>query len=90
MVNETGAILSETAVENAPKLNIYLNYPKFNNSILHDPTFGTSLAAILPLVDPSAIVSWFQENVKAGFLGITAMTTIVLATLFVLNRRKRI
>jgi hypothetical protein len=90
VVNNTGAILSETAVENAPKLNIYLNYPKFTDSILHDPTFGTSLAAILPLVDPSAIVSWFQENVKAGFLGITAMTTIVLATLFVLNRRKRI
>jgi hypothetical protein len=90
VLDSQGATLSDTAVENAPRLNIYLNYPKFNDYILHDPTFGTSLAAILPLKDPSTIVSWFQENVKAGFLGITAMTSIVLATLFVLNRRKRI
>ncbi|PWI47614.1 hypothetical protein CEE45_10635 [Candidatus Heimdallarchaeota archaeon B3_Heim] len=81
-----GATLNDTAVEKANKLNVYINYPKFENYVLHDPMFGTSLDA---LKNPSAIILWFKENVKAGFLGITALTTIFLATFFVVNRRKR-
>lgn len=88
VVVEEGAHLYDTAAANAPKLNIYIDYPRFINNIFHDPMFGTSLDAILPL-NPTAIVLWLQENVKAGFLGITAMTTLILATLLVVNRRRR-
>ena len=87
-VIEKGAHLNDTAAANAPKLNIYIDYPSQWNNIFHDPMFGTSLDAIPPL-DPTAIVLWLQENVKDGFLGITAMTTLILATLLVVNRRRR-
>ncbi|MHA2239637.1 MAG: hypothetical protein ACXAB2_14935, partial [Candidatus Hodarchaeales archaeon] len=85
---ENGAHLNDTAAVNAPKLNIYIDYPRFSNNLYHDPMFGTTQDAIPPL-NPSAIVLWLQENVKAGFLGITALTTLILATLLVVNRRKR-
>jgi hypothetical protein len=81
-----GAKLNDTANTNAPKLNIFLNYPKFETSLFHDPTFGSSVDV---LTGPTAIVLWLQENVKDGFLGLTVITTLVLGTLFVVNRRKR-
>lgn len=81
-----GATLTDTANDNAHKLNIFLNYPKFETSLFHDPKFGSSVDV---LTGPTAIVLWLQENVKDGFLGLTVITTLVLGTLFVVNRRKR-
>lgn len=82
------AILNDTASEHASKLNIYINYPKFD-SLVHDPEFGTSKAALPSLTDPTAIVLWLEENVKAGFLGITVITTLILAALVVIVRTKK-
>ncbi|MHA1977948.1 MAG: hypothetical protein ACW98I_13665 [Candidatus Hodarchaeales archaeon] len=84
---DDGATLHDTAMEKSKKLNIYINYPKFDNYILHDPMFGTSLDA---LVDPSAIILWLQGSVKDGFLGVSAIATVFLMALFVINRRKRV
>lgn len=80
------ATLHDTAAQQAKKLNLFINYPKFSTSLEHDPEFGTSSDA---LKSPTAIVLWLEENVKAGFLGITVITTLFLAALVVITRTKR-
>lgn len=82
------AILNDTASEHASKLNVYLNYPRFDK-LVHDPEFGTSKVAIIPLTNPTAIILWLEENVKAGFLGLTVIATLFLAALVVISRTKK-
>ncbi len=83
------AILNDTASEHASKLNVYINYPIQFDKLVHDPEFGTSKVAIIPLTNPTAIVLWLEENVKAGFLGLTAIATLFLAVLVVFTRTKK-
>ncbi|MFX1516975.1 MAG: hypothetical protein ACFFC6_11730 [Promethearchaeota archaeon] len=86
-----GALLYDTASEKASKVNILLNYPSFNDNLLHDPEIGTSNDAILP-VNLSTIVPWLIEtieNVKDGFLVVTTLMAFVLATGLIFNRRRQ-
>ena len=86
-----GALLYDTASENASKVNILLNYPSFKDTLFHDPEIGTSNEAIVPL-NPSTIFPWLIEtiqNVKDGFLIVTALMTVVLATGLIFNRRRQ-
>ncbi|MFX0123859.1 MAG: hypothetical protein ACFFAE_09495 [Candidatus Hodarchaeota archaeon] len=86
-----GALLRDTASEKASKVNILLNYPSFTHTLFHDPEIGTSDDAILPL-SPSTIISWLLEsveNVKDGFLVVTALMTLVLVTGLIFNRRRQ-
>lgn len=82
------AILHDTASEHASILNVYINYPKFDK-LVHDPEFGTSKDALPSLTDPTAIVLWLEENVKAGFLGITIITTVLLMAIATIARKTR-
>ena len=76
-----GAQLYDTASANASKVNILINYPRFTDTLFHDPKIGTSYNAILP------INLWLTENVKNGFLAVTAIITLLLGTFVVLSRR---
>jgi hypothetical protein len=80
------ATLHDTAVQQAKKFNLFINYPKFSTSLEHDPEFGTSSDA---LKSPTAIVLWIEENVKAGFLGLTVISTLILTALVAVTRTKR-
>ncbi|UCG90469.1 MAG: hypothetical protein JSU57_01690 [Candidatus Heimdallarchaeota archaeon] len=82
-----GAQLYDTASERASKMNIFINYPSFNDSLFHDPEIGTSNKAIKLPTNLSTIVSWLSENVKDGFLAITVIMTLVLGAFVVLGRR---
>ena len=86
-----GALLYDTASEKASKVNILLNYPSFTDTLFHDPEIGTSNEAILP-VNLSTIVPWLIEtieNVKDGFLAVTAVMTFILAIGLIFNRRRQ-
>lgn len=86
-----GAILYDTASENASKVNILLNYPSFNDTLFHDPEIGTSDDAILPTI-PSTIILWLIEtieSVKDGFLVVTTVVTFVFGAVLILNRRRQ-
>lgn len=82
------ATLHNTSAQQASKLNLFINYPRFS-TLNHDPEFGTSQAALTSPTDPTSIVLWLEENVKAGFLGITVITTLILAALVVIVRTKK-
>ena len=85
-----GAVLYDTASENASKVHMLLNYPRFNDTLFHDPEIGTSDEAIL--LEPSTIILWLIEtieSVKDGFLVVTALMTFVLATGLIYNRRRQ-
>ncbi|UCG01142.1 MAG: hypothetical protein JSW11_16180 [Candidatus Heimdallarchaeota archaeon] len=89
-VVDDGALLYDTASENASKVNILLNYPSFDETLFHDPEIGTSDEALS--VSPSTIISWLMEtieSVKDGFLVVTALMTFVLATGLIFNRRRQ-
>ncbi len=90
-----GAILFETATADKPKLNIYVNYPRFEASLEHDPTLGTSYSALGgETANPSAIFrNFFGEldlrNVIEGFVVLTALGSVALLSLMWINRKKR-
>lgn len=82
-----GAHLNDTASEMASKVNIFISYPTFNDTLFHDPEIGTSNDAIILPANLSTITSWLKENVKDGFLAITMITTLILGAFVVLGRR---
>lgn len=83
-----GAKLHDTASANASKVNIFLSYPRFSDTLFHDPTFGATSSAIAEMpTNPSAIAPWLIENVIVGFLAVTVITTLLLGSLVILNRR---
>ena len=85
------AVLHDKSVGTDTKLDIYINYPKFNTSLVHDPEFGTTWEAVGYSAGP-ATTFFFQlleETVKEGFAGIMVIMTAGFGSVFLYQRRKQ-
>lgn len=89
-----GTVLQlDTASMSSSMLSIRINYPKFNQSLVHDPTFGTSeLALIPPAIDVTTLASFFSSlvDIKSGFIILVGlMSVLVVATYAFLSHKNR-
>ncbi len=70
--------------------NFYINYPSFNETLVHDPIIGSTVQALLPGA-ASEIVALLQQIAlsKEGYLASVGLLTIVILSSIVFYRRKK-
>ncbi|MFW9992993.1 MAG: hypothetical protein ACFFD4_13200, partial [Candidatus Odinarchaeota archaeon] len=83
-----GAILHDVSDTEDSKLDIYINYPRFDTSLVHDPEFGTTWDALSGLAT-TFIFQLVEGTVKAGLVGITVVVTLASVSILLYSRRRQ-
>ncbi len=88
-----GAHLVDTAGDNASKLNIYISYPRFNSTLVHDPTISSTRLA-LEDTNPAAMLEPLFGNVDVrnaigGFVVLTVLGSLAVLSLVWINKKKK-
>ncbi len=87
-----GAVLQlESNGSVASMVSARINYPKFNQTLFHDPEFGTSeQALVFPASDLTTILSFFSSlgDVKQGFILLTGLLSVFLLVTYAFFSRR--